>query len=85
MSVSAQTGITEGLVKELYADRVGDGKFFNAEGVKKDDCYSFKDIGSVNGSKINDDKLIPYKLYELKSDDVITLGELSFKYRVNEA
>ncbi|AKG73261.1 DUF6382 domain-containing protein [Salinicoccus halodurans] len=53
--------------------------------VKKDDCYSFKDIGSVNGSKINDDKLIPYKLYELKSDDVITLGELSFKYRVNEA
>lgn len=53
--------------------------------VKKDDSYSFKDIGSVNGSKINDDKLIPYKLYELKSDDVITLGELSFKYRVKEA
>ena len=52
--------------------------------IKNDDCYSFKDIGSVNGSKINDAALVPYKLYELKPDDVITLGELSFRYRVKE-
>ncbi len=52
--------------------------------IKNDDCYSFKDIGSVNGSKINEADLVPYKLYELKPDDVITLGGLSFRYRVKE-
>ncbi|KKK34120.1 hypothetical protein WN59_11075 [Salinicoccus sediminis] len=47
MSVSAQTGITEGLVKELYTDRVGDGKFFNAEGVKVEPAVNQETIEVV--------------------------------------
>lgn len=38
--------------------------------------YSIQDIGSTNGTWLNEEKLVPYKGYPLHSGDLIRLGQL---------
>jgi pSer/pThr/pTyr-binding forkhead associated (FHA) protein len=38
--------------------------------------YFIQDIGSTNGTWINEEKLIPYKSYSIRSGDLIRLGQL---------
>ncbi len=38
--------------------------------------YSIQDIGSTNGTWLNEEKLLPYKSYPLRSGDLIRLGQL---------
>jgi len=40
----------------------------------KDDSYWVKDLGSTNGTMLNDDRIIPGNLYELKHNSRIGLG-----------
>ena len=42
--------------------------------VKLDDKYWVKDLGSTNGTVLNDDRIIPGNLYELKHNARIGLG-----------
>lgn len=40
-----------------------------------------KDLGSINGTRLNGDRLIPDKTYELSPDDTITLAGLTFVFQ----
>ncbi|MBM7597879.1 hypothetical protein JOC34_000236 [Virgibacillus halotolerans] len=51
--------------------------------VKLSDMYGIKDLGSKNGTFINDEKIIPYKIHELKHDDKIQIGKTIYTYRVS--
>ena len=51
--------------------------------VKLSDTYGIKDLGSKNGTFINDDKIIPYKIHELKNDDSIQIGKTIYTYKVS--
>ncbi len=42
--------------------------------VQQNNRYWVKDLGSTNGTMLNDDRIIPDKLYELKHDARIGLG-----------
>ena len=44
--------------------------------------YRLKDLGSKNGTLVNDEKLIPYKIYELKDQDEIVIGKEKYQYKV---
>lgn len=46
-----------------------------------DNEYSVKDLGSKNGSLLNDKVLVPYKMYALKDQDKITIGKVHFSFR----
>lgn len=55
---------------------------FHVELIKLSDMYGIKDLGSKNGTLVNDEKLIPYKIYELKDEDQITIGKEKYQYKV---
>src|SRR4030042_3147854 len=46
----------------------------NIEILLKDDRYWVKDLGSTNGTMLNDDRIIAGNLYELKHNSKIGLG-----------
>lgn len=48
------------------------------------DGVFFTDIGSTNGTMLNDAKLSPNMRTAITSDDVIRLGSLEFRVRMNE-
>lgn len=48
---------------------------------RANDKYTLEDLGSTNGTTINDsDRLEPKKVYEIKSGDDVQLGELAMKF-----
>ena len=49
----------------------------------KEDFYII-DLGSVNGTKINGERIEPNKNYPLKEGDLISLGKLQLKIVINE-
>lgn len=55
---------------------------FHIELIKLSDMYGIKDLGSKNGTLVNDEKLIPYKIYELKDQDEIVIGKEKYQYKV---
>lgn len=42
--------------------------------------YAIKDLGSKNGTKVNSDKLIPYKIYALNEHDEIEIGRTTYTF-----
>ena len=42
--------------------------------------YSLKDLGSKNGTKLNGESLIPYKVYALQDGDEITAGKATYSF-----
>lgn len=55
----------------------------HVEFVKLSDTYGLKDLGAKNGTYINDEKIIPYKIHELKDEDQIRIGKTNYTYRVS--
>lgn len=43
--------------------------------------YSLKDLGSKNGTKLNGESLVPYKVYTLQDGDEITAGKLTYSFK----
>ncbi|MFD1449681.1 MULTISPECIES: DUF6382 domain-containing protein [Oceanobacillus] len=56
----------------------------HVELVKLSDTYGIKDLGAKNGTYINNEKIIPYKIYELSSEDTIQIGKTVYTYKVSE-
>lgn len=56
----------------------------HVEFLKDDDIYSIRDIGSVNGTTINGEAMMPFKNYVLNSEDTVKIGDLEFKYSVED-
>ncbi|WP_188453578.1 DUF6382 domain-containing protein [Virgibacillus oceani] len=56
----------------------------HVEFIKLADTYGIKDLGSKNGTFINDEKIIPYKIHELKNEDKIQIGKIIYMYRVSQ-
>lgn len=56
----------------------------HAELVKIASEWKVKDLGSRNGSKLNDQPMAPYELYLLETGDCLTLGHSQYRF-VNEA
>jgi len=42
--------------------------------------YGIKDLGSKNGSKLNGNTMVPYKMYALQEDDEIVLGKATYTF-----
>ena len=51
--------------------------------IKLSDTYGIKDLGSTNGTYINEKKIMPYEIHELKNDDEIRVGKTVFLYKVD--
>lgn len=56
----------------------------HVELVKLSDTYGIKDLGAKNGTYINNEKIIPYKIHELSSEDTIQIGKTVYTYKVSE-
>ncbi|MFA1819799.1 DUF6382 domain-containing protein [Virgibacillus oceani] len=52
------------------------------EFIKLSDTYGIKDLGAKNGTYINQEKIIPYKIYELEDEDEVQIGKTIYTYRV---
>lgn len=50
--------------------------------IKLSNTYGIKDLGSKNGTFINQEKIIPYKVYELSNEDEITIGRTLYTYKI---
>ncbi|MEZ4666894.1 MAG: FHA domain-containing protein [Anaerolineae bacterium] len=46
--------------------------------IKNDDGYSIRDLGSTNGTWLNDERLVPHKVYPLKSGDTLRAAQIAF-------
>lgn len=55
----------------------------HVEFVKLSDTYGLKDLGAKNGTYINDERIIPYKIHELKDEDQIRIGKTNYTYKVS--
>ncbi|WP_280772021.1 DUF6382 domain-containing protein [Salipaludibacillus daqingensis] len=53
----------------------------HAEFIRIDDSYGVKDLGSKNGTKVNEDSLVPYKLYSLVEGDVVSIGKVDYTFK----
>ncbi|WP_066187916.1 MULTISPECIES: DUF6382 domain-containing protein [Gracilibacillus] len=56
----------------------------HVEFVKLSDTYGIKDLGAKNGTYVNAEKIIPYKIHELSDQDTIQIGKTVYTYRVTE-
>ena len=55
----------------------------HVEFIKLSDTYGIKDLGAKNGTYINNEKIIPYKIHELSDEDTIQIGKTTYTYRVS--
>jgi len=53
----------------------------HAEFIRIDDSYGVKDLGSKNGTKLNEDTLVPYKLYSLEEGDIVSIGKVDYTFK----
>lgn len=53
------------------------------EFIKLSDTYGLKDLGAKNGTYINQEKIIPYKIHELADEDEVQIGKTVYTYRVS--
>lgn len=61
-------------------DTVGVSRM-HIELIRIEDSYGLKDLGSKNGSKLNGENIVPYKIYALNSGDVISLGKIDYHFK----
>lgn len=53
------------------------------EFIKLSDTYGIKDLGAKNGTYINQERIIPYKIHELADKDEVQIGKTVYTYRVS--
>ncbi|MGA1283098.1 MAG: ATP-binding protein [Prochlorothrix sp.] len=53
---------------------------YHAQIVREGDCYWILDLGSANGTYLNDKRLSAHELYPLASDDLIRLGTFQIQF-----
>src|SRR5437762_1453976 len=46
--------------------------------------YSIVDLGSVNGTFVNEQRLSPFVLHLLRMGDIIRIGDTKFTYQIND-
>ncbi|MCM3739545.1 DUF6382 domain-containing protein [Oceanobacillus luteolus] len=54
----------------------------HVEFIRLSDTYGLKDLGAKNGTYVNQEKVIPYKIHELEDEDDIQIGKTVYTYRV---
>ena len=54
----------------------------HVEFIRLSDTYGLKDLGAKNGTYVNQEKVIPYKIHELEDEDDIQIGKTDYTYRV---
>ncbi|RHW33100.1 DUF6382 domain-containing protein [Oceanobacillus profundus] len=65
-----------------YPDTAVGVSRIHAEIIKIDSSsFGIKDLGSKNGSKLNGDPMVPYKVYALKEDDEFELGKAHYTFK----
>jgi hypothetical protein len=52
----------------------------HVELVRVTEHWNVKDLGSRNGSKLNDKPMVPYELYSLQSGDCLSLGKSEYTF-----
>lgn len=64
-----------------YVDKTRGISRLHAEIIRIDPSnYGIKDLGSKNGSKLNGEAMVPYKVYALNEEDVFVLGKATYTY-----
>ena len=53
---------------------------YHAQILREGDCYWILDLGSANGTYLNDKRLSAHELYPLASDDLIRLGTFQIQF-----
>ncbi|KMK78252.1 DUF6382 domain-containing protein [Alkalihalobacillus pseudalcaliphilus] len=79
----AETHFTIGRNDEAVVyveDSVGVSRV-HAEFVRIENSYGVKDLGSKNGTKLNGEALVPYKIYALQIDDVVSIGKVDYTFK----
>lgn len=65
-----------------YAEEATGVSRLHAEIIQIDTTsYGIKDLGSKNGSKLNGNTMVPYKVYALQEDDEIMLGKATYIFK----
>ncbi|GMX64629.1 hypothetical protein Elgi_38980 [Paenibacillus elgii] len=54
----------------------------HAEFVKDDEGYAVKDLGSRNGTTVNGESLVPYRVHRLKEGDIVKIVSTEFKFKM---
>ncbi|WP_102272005.1 DUF6382 domain-containing protein [Cytobacillus massiliigabonensis] len=60
-------------------DSVGVSRI-HLEFIQIDNSYGVKDLGSRNGTKLNGETLVPYKIYALNEEDIISIGKVEYRF-----
>lgn len=56
----------------------------HVELVKVSEQWKVKDLGSRNGSRLNDKPMAPYELYSLQIGDCLTLANSQYRFQQAE-
>lgn len=80
--ISFKIGRERSLVNYVVKDQTVSRE--HVEFLKEDEIYKVRDIGSVNGTKINGEIMMPFKNYALNSEDMVKIGDLEFKYTIED-
>lgn len=54
----------------------------HAEFVKDDEGYAVKDLGSRNGTTVNGESLVPYRVHRLKEGDIVKIVSIEFTFKM---
>ncbi|KEQ24378.1 DUF6382 domain-containing protein [Paenibacillus tyrfis] len=54
----------------------------HAEFVKDDEGYAVKDLGSRNGTTVNGESLVPYRVHQLKEGDIVKIVSTEFTFKM---
>ncbi|MCM3271575.1 DUF6382 domain-containing protein [Paenibacillus elgii] len=54
----------------------------HAEFVKDDEGYAVKDLGSRNGTTVNGESLVPYRVHRLKEGDIVKIISTEFTFKM---
>ncbi|XOK64206.1 DUF6382 domain-containing protein [Paenibacillus elgii] len=54
----------------------------HAEFVKDDEGYAVKDLGSRNGTTVNGESLVPYRVHRLKEGDIVKIVSTEFTFKM---
>lgn len=69
-----------------YAEEATGVSRLHAEIIQIDsNSYGIKDLGSKNGSKLNGNTMVPYKVYALQEDDEIMLGKATYIFKWSQS
>jgi hypothetical protein len=53
----------------------------HAEIVREDEVYWIKDLGSRNGTHVNGEVLVPYRMYSLQAGDVVKIINTDYRFK----